>query len=105
MNPGRGYVDPYAFSRGNPFLNPQYTHALELKHGFDNKIFTSLGADFISDQIMFLIHAVDSEKAEYTPGKRWSFAGLQLQFKFSNHHLEGLDLSVQYNGFIQSNPN
>lgn len=58
LNPARSYLDPYAYSEGNPFLKPQYTHALELKHGFRNQVFTSLGANLTNDHVFFLIEPV-----------------------------------------------
>ncbi|WP_373493671.1 outer membrane beta-barrel protein [Aquiflexum sp.] len=64
LNPGRSYLDPYAFQRGNPFLTPEYTHTLELKHAFDNKIFTALGANYISDIIIPILQPVDHQTAE-----------------------------------------
>jgi outer membrane receptor protein involved in Fe transport len=76
LNPARSYLDPYAFSRGNPYLKPQYTHAIELKHGFDSKIFTSIGASYVSDFVFYLIQPVNSESSERTPdniGKSQSY--------------------------------
>lgn len=76
LNPARSYVDPFAFSRGNPYLRPQYTHALELKHGFKNKVFTSLGASYNHDLVFFLVQPVDNQKSERTPeniGKSQSY--------------------------------
>jgi hypothetical protein len=64
LNPGRSYLDPYAFQRGNPYLTPQFTHTLELKHAFDNKIFTALGANYISDMIIPILQPVDHQTAE-----------------------------------------
>jgi len=64
LNPGRSYLDPYAFQRGNPYLTPQYTHTLELKHSFDSKIFTSFGANYISDYIIPILQPVDERSAE-----------------------------------------
>lgn len=63
LNPARSFVDPYAFSQGNPYLKPQYTHSLELKHGFNGKVFTSLGASFTSDLIFSVSYPLDGNKA------------------------------------------
>ena len=60
LNPSLSYVDPYLANGGNPFLNPQFTHAIELKHGYKDKIFTSLGVDFINDQFFNLLEPQDS---------------------------------------------
>lgn len=67
LNPARGYLDPYAYSSGNPYLTPQYTHALELKHGFRNKVFTSVSANLISDYIFFVIRPVTGNTSERVP--------------------------------------
>ncbi|MGV3587473.1 MAG: outer membrane beta-barrel protein [Adhaeribacter sp.] len=67
LNPARSYLDPYSYSKGNPFLQPQYTHSLELKHGFDNKIFTSLGASYVHDLVFFIMQPVSENSAERTP--------------------------------------
>lgn len=63
LNPARSFVDPYAFSQGNPYLKPQYTHSLELRHGFNGKVFTSLGASFTSDLIFSVSYPLDGNKA------------------------------------------
>jgi hypothetical protein len=67
LNPVRSYLDPFAYSRGNPFLKPQYTHSLELKHGFKQKIFTSLNAAFISGLISYIIQPVNLKQYERVP--------------------------------------
>ena len=67
LNPGRSYVDPYFYSRGNAYLKPQYTHSLELKHGFKDKVFTSLSASYIADLVLFVGQPVDSVLTEVTP--------------------------------------
>jgi hypothetical protein len=59
LNPSRSYIDPFAYSEGNPFLKPQFTHSLEIRHGYKGKIFTSLGASFIKDLFFNLISPVD----------------------------------------------
>ncbi len=67
LNPARGYLDPYAFSRGNPYLRPQYTHALELKHGYRGKVFTSVGANLTNEFIFFVIQPVMGNTTERVP--------------------------------------
>ena len=41
LNPFEFYLDPYTFSRGNPNLRPQYTHAVQLTHVYKNFLNTS----------------------------------------------------------------
>jgi outer membrane receptor protein involved in Fe transport len=66
LNPARSFIDPYAFQQGNPYLKPQYTHSLELKHGFKGKVFTSLGASFTSDLVFFSTYPLEGNKAYVT---------------------------------------
>ena len=67
LNPARSYLDPYAYSAGNPYLKPQYTQSLELKHSYKNKVFTALGASFINDFVFFVIQPVSSNTTERIP--------------------------------------
>jgi outer membrane receptor protein involved in Fe transport len=82
LNPARGYIDPYAFSRGNPYLKPQYTHSLELKHGFAGKIHTSLGVSYSTDLVFFLIQPVDVSRFERTPENVGSSRAYNLTVSF-----------------------
>ena len=59
LNPARSYLDPYTFSSGNAYLRPQYTHSLELRHGYKEKIFTSLAASYVTDLQFFVIQPLD----------------------------------------------
>jgi hypothetical protein len=76
LNPARSYLDPFSFSSGNSFMTPQYSHSLELKHGFKNKLFTSVGATFIDDLIFFVIQPLDGKISQRRPenlGKSQAF--------------------------------
>ncbi|MCP9752168.1 TonB-dependent receptor [Ferruginibacter sp. HRS2-29] len=55
LNPFVNFVDPFTYFQGNPFLKPSYAHAIELKHGFRDFLFTSIGyryADDVSDNVI-----------------------------------------------------
>lgn len=67
LNPARSYIDPYAYSSGSPFLRPQFTHSLELRHGYKNKLFTSIGASFVSDLMFFVVQPIDSRTTQRMP--------------------------------------
>ena len=66
LNPARGYVNPYAYSIGNAYLRPQFTHALEAKYSLKNNVFTSLAANYTTDLMYFTIHAVEGNKTYVT---------------------------------------
>jgi len=49
LNPFEFKIDELTFRRGNPFLNPQYTHNLQLTHAFMHKLNTTLSYSHTSD--------------------------------------------------------
>jgi len=52
LNPFVFYLDPYTYQQGNPYLKPQYTHALQLTHVYKGALSTSLGYNRTSDVIV-----------------------------------------------------
>lgn len=98
LNPARSYVDPYLYSRGNPFLNPQYTHSLELKHGYKEKLFTSIGASFIDDVVFYVIQPVDSIRTERTPDNFGTARSCNLTVSFPIEVLKGWNMQVNVLG-------
>jgi hypothetical protein len=67
LNPARSYLDPYTYSSGNAYLKPQYTHSLELRHGYKEKIFTSLAASYVTDLQFFVIQPLDEVMTRRMP--------------------------------------
>lgn len=67
LNPARSYLDPYTYSSGNESLQPQYTHSLELRHGFRDRVFTSVGASYITDLQFHLIQPLDEKTTRRMP--------------------------------------
>jgi Outer membrane protein beta-barrel family len=98
LNPARLYVDPYLCSRGNPYLLPQYTHSLELKHGFKDKLFTSIGASFVSDFVFYLIQPVDSIRIERTPLNVGNSQSYNLTVSFPLKIANGWNLQMNIMG-------
>ncbi|QHS63362.1 outer membrane beta-barrel family protein [Chitinophaga agri] len=59
LNPFLFYVDPYTFSRGNPFLNPQYTNSFDLSYTLKNTYSFAFGYSF-TDDVMSSVNINDS---------------------------------------------
>lgn len=51
LNPFLGYLDELTYEKGNPFLNPQYAHNLQLTHTYKYRFNTSLSYSYTSDLI------------------------------------------------------
>ncbi|MDP5092566.1 MAG: TonB dependent receptor [Polaribacter sp.] len=49
LNPFEYRIDELSFSKGNPFLQPQYTSNIKLSHTYNNKLTTSISYSFVSD--------------------------------------------------------
>jgi hypothetical protein len=49
LNPFLFMVDPYTYLQGNPFLKPQFTHALGLNYTYKGEWITSVGYDCTHD--------------------------------------------------------
>ncbi|AMR31058.1 hypothetical protein A0256_06280 [Mucilaginibacter sp. PAMC 26640] len=55
LNPFIYYLDPYTYSQGNAFLNPQYTQSFELNYTYNHNLNLSLGYSLTTDAITELI--------------------------------------------------
>ena len=82
LNPVRWYLDPYSYGLGNPFLQPQYTHSIELKHGFQQQYFTSLGFSRINDYVFYIIEPADHQESYRTPRNIGTAQILNLNISF-----------------------
>jgi YD repeat-containing protein len=52
LNPAVFYLDPYTFQQGNPYLQPQFTHTLQLTHTYKGAFSTTLGYSYTTDAIV-----------------------------------------------------
>jgi hypothetical protein len=98
LNPSRSYIDPFAYSEGNPFLTPQFTHSLELRHGFKNKVFTSLGASFINDLSFFLITPIDDKSTRRMPENIGTAQAYNLVLNFPLTIIKGWTMQTNLMG-------
>jgi iron complex outermembrane receptor protein len=55
LNPFIYYLDPYTYSQGNAFLNPQYTQNFEFNYTYNQTLNVSLGYSLTTDAITELI--------------------------------------------------
>jgi hypothetical protein len=98
LNPARSFVDPYFFSVGNPYLKPQLTHSLELKHAYQNKIFTSFGASFTDDLIFFSNRPVNETVLDRFPENFGESQAYNLTLSFPVQVSEGWTMQMSLLG-------
>jgi len=65
LNPFIYYLDQYTYQVGNPFLQPEITHNVELTHSFMDFIFTTVGTNRTSNAIMEVTDQNDSTGATF----------------------------------------
>jgi hypothetical protein len=99
LNPARGYVDPYAYSQGNAYLKPQFTHALEGKLSLKNGMFGSLGANYTTDLMFFTIHALEGNKTYVTTENLGSAQGYTLTLSWPLTVVKGWQLQTNVLGY------
>ncbi|TYA92301.1 TonB-dependent receptor domain-containing protein [Seonamhaeicola marinus] len=58
LNPFEYKIDELSFSKGNPFLQPQYTDNIKLSHTFNYRLTTSISYSFIKDYFAKITEAV-----------------------------------------------
>lgn len=99
LNPGRSYADPYLYTQGNPYLQPQYTQNLELKHGYKEKLFTSLSASYTHDLIFTLIQPITQTITERLPSNIGKSQIYTLSINFPVNLLKGWTLQTTLLGY------
>ncbi|GAB2601775.1 outer membrane beta-barrel protein [Spirosoma areae] len=99
LNPSRGYVDPYAYSQGNAYLKPQFTHALEGKLSLKNGVFASLGASYTTDLMFFTIHAIEGNKSYVTLENLGKSQGYTLTLSYPLTITKGWQLQTNVLGY------
>jgi hypothetical protein len=99
LNPARSYADPFLYSQGNAYLQPQYTQALEFKHAYKSKLFTSLGASYTDDLIFYVLRPVDNITTERIPLNFGKSQVYNLTISFPIKLLDGWTLQTTLLGF------
>ncbi|HEY1017501.1 MAG TPA: TonB-dependent receptor [Sediminibacterium sp.] len=65
LNPFFNFLDKYTYQVGNPYLNPQFSHNIELNHTFKSMLTTSLNYSTTKDIIQDVLEQVDSTNTSY----------------------------------------
>lgn len=99
LNPARGYVDPFAYSIGNAYLKPQFTHAVEGKLSLKSGVFASLGANYTTDLMFFTIHALEGNKTYVTRENLGHSQGYTLTLSWPLTVVKGWQLQTNVLGY------
>lgn len=72
LNPFKWMVDPYTYNVGNPYLAPQFTHAIGLSHSYKSALITSLGVNYTKDLFTEIIRQDDASKTVFQTNENLS---------------------------------
>lgn len=61
LNPFEFKLSELSFRKGNAFLNPQYTHSIQLSHTFNYRLNTSMSYSYIDDYFAQIIDTLNQE--------------------------------------------
>jgi iron complex outermembrane receptor protein len=67
LNPFERNIDELSFSKGNPFLKPQYTDAIKLSNTYNYTLTTSLTYSYISNFFAQITDILDQERNFISP--------------------------------------
>ncbi len=87
MNPFQYFLDQYTFRQGNPNLNPQFTHNIELSHNYKGRLNTTLSYTSTNDILNDILKQNDNTKVTY-------------QTKENVAERKTIGLAVSYNAHI-----
>lgn len=65
MNPFQYFLDQYTFRQGNPNLNPQFTHNIEISHNYHKALNTTLNYTYTSNILNDILKQNDETKVTY----------------------------------------
>ena len=65
LNPFEDYLDQYTFEKGNPFLNPQYSHAIGANYMMGRSLFVAVNYSRTTDAITEVIEQISSENKTF----------------------------------------
>ncbi len=88
LNPFEYKIDELSFSKGNPFLQPQYTDNLKLSHTYNYRLTTSLSYSFIRDYFAKVTEAIGQNQNFLTTrnvaNQKVINVGISYPTKFNN---------------------
>ncbi len=108
LNPFVYYLDQYAYNKGNPFLNPQYTNNFEVSYTLMQKYMLSLNYSLVKDVITEVLLPDNAQKALYQTYENLATnvmygANLNIPFKVGKWWSSNQNLNVFYLGFESPN--
>lgn len=116
LNPFRFYINPISYQEGNPFLRPQISENLEVKHIYKGKLISKAFVSYVDDGYFNIIKAEDgaqqrivvtfdnfytaynyglTETFLYNPTKWWNTTTQATLSKMDTRYKNGFNLDAE----------
>ena len=116
LNPFRFYINPISYQEGNPFLRPQISENLEVKHIYKGKLISKAFVSYVDDGYFNIIKAEDGEQQRivvtfdnfytaynygltetflYNPTKWWNTTTQATLSKMDTRYKDGFNLNAE----------
>lgn len=104
LNPFFYFLDKYTYQVGNPYLNPQFSHNLELSHMYGGMLTTTINYGYTTDIIQDIVEQIDSITTTYVKksniARRWNLgASMSLGVPLAKWWRSNVYLLYNYNQF------
>jgi len=100
LNPFQYQLDELSSSRGNPFLQPQYTNNIKLSHTFNYRLTTSLSYSYVSDFFAQVTLAEGQNNSVLTPLNVADQEVINLGISYPKKIYEWWNLYFSLNAYI-----
>lgn len=108
LNPFENQLDELSYSKGNPFLKPQYTDNLKLSHTYKYKLTTTLSYSYIRDFFAQITEAVGTDKnfltSKNVANNEIFNLGVSYPFKVNNWWNVYFNATAYYSKYIPTDP-
>jgi len=103
LNPFTFINNPYSYFRGNPYLQPQYTHNIEGNYDYKKIVFVTLGYSRTANMITEISErGSQPDVIGATRTNLNSMDSYNISFSVQLHPLKGWDLNLNAGGFKNS---
>lgn len=104
LNPFFYFLDKYTYQVGNPYLNPQFSHNIELSHIYGGMLTTTINYSYTTDIIQDVLEQIDSTTTTYVKksniASRWNLgASMSLGMPLAKWWRTNIYLLYYYNQF------
>ena len=104
LNPFSYFLDKFTAEQGNPYLQPEYAHAIDVNYSFQSRYHLSVGYNFTDNVIVESMVQDDEAKTSYVSRANMArqnvyYANIHFPVKIMNKWSTTTNINAYYMGF------